>query len=235
MTNTHTPEVTNPSSSSVIEHRPLKLKERIENNLVVFFLATLLSGFLSGIGTYQGLLKLIDYEAVPIRSQQALKDELASVKVTAERLEKTLAEQKNAVATQRWLRIKGVQGLFDTNARVIAYVNGRAFSYPSRTIWSRLRPGLPAEDFALPNSPNGYDVSFQLLALDSSGNFQQFGSQQVLEIKQQTFDGTYEVFAFSVGSAGSTKCLPGNIPGSPACGMVNAPAPRIVQVQFEIR
>lgn len=235
MNNSSTPEATKLGSRTVIGHQPPKLKERIENNLVVFFLATLLTGFLAGIGTYQGSLKLIDHEAVPIKTHQALKDDLATARTSVERLEKTLAQQRNEVATQRWLRIKGVQGLLDTNARVVAFVNGRAFSYPSRTVWSRLRPGLPAEDFPLPPSANGYEVSFQLLALDPLGNFQQFGSQQVLEVRQQTFDGTYEVFAFGIGSAGSAKCPPGITRGIPTCGLINAPAPNIVQVQFEIR
>lgn len=213
----------------------VKLKDKIENNLVVFFLATLLTGFLAGLGTYQGALKLIDYETVPSKSYQSLKDGLASASTSAERLQKELEQQKTRSVTQRWLRIKGVQGLADTNARVVAFVNGRAYSYPSRTVWSRLRPGLPPEDFPLPSDANGYEVSFQLLALDTRGNFQQFGSQQVLEVKQQTFDGSYEVFAFGIGNAGSAKCAPGTTRGIPTCGLVNAPAPGIVQVQFEIR
>lgn len=47
---------------------PVKLKEKIENNLVIFFLGTLLTGFLAGLGTYQGALKLVDYEAVPSKA-----------------------------------------------------------------------------------------------------------------------------------------------------------------------
>ena len=34
------------------------LKERVENNLVVLFLAAIVTGFLSGIAAYQGVLKI---------------------------------------------------------------------------------------------------------------------------------------------------------------------------------
>ena len=40
------------------------LKERIENNLVVFFLTILVAGFLAGVGAYQGVLKIVDYTSV---------------------------------------------------------------------------------------------------------------------------------------------------------------------------
>lgn len=94
---------------------------------------------------------------------------------------------------------------------------------------------MPSEDFPLPNDSNGYDISFQMLALDGSGNFQQFGSHQVLEVRQPTFDGVYEVFVFGVGNAGSAKCPPGITRGISTCGSINAPALGLVQVQFEIR
>jgi hypothetical protein len=232
---TASPDSSAASSQADQSPRIVKLKEKIENNLAVFFLGTLLTGFLAGLGTYQGALKLIDYEAVPSKMYQSVKDGLTTATSKAERLQQELDAQRARPVAQRWLRIKGVQGLAETNARIVAFVNGRAYSYPSRTVWSRLRPGMPPEDFPLPSGANGYDVSFQLLALDQRGNFQQFGSQQVLEIKQPTFDGTYEVFVFGVGSAGSAKCPPGTTRGIPTCESVNAPAPGLVQVQFEIR
>jgi hypothetical protein len=178
---------------------------------------------------------LVDYEAVPSKAHQSLKDSLTNASTKAERLQQELESQRSRQVTQRWLRIKGAQGLAETNARIVAFVNGRAYSYPSRTVWSRLRPGMPPEDFPLPNDSNGYDISFQLLALDERGKFQQFGSQQVLAVKQPTFDGSYEVFAFGVGNAGSAKCPPGTTRGISTCGSINAPAPGQVQVQFEIK
>jgi hypothetical protein len=52
------------------------LKERIENNLVVFFLGTVLAGFLAGLGTYQGALKLVDYTSISNGELRMLKDNL---------------------------------------------------------------------------------------------------------------------------------------------------------------
>lgn len=43
----------------------MKLRERIENNLVVFFLATLLAGFLAGIAAYRSVLDIAQLEVVP--------------------------------------------------------------------------------------------------------------------------------------------------------------------------
>lgn len=40
------------------------LKEKIENNIVVWMLGTLLAGFLAGIGTYEGALKMMNLEKI---------------------------------------------------------------------------------------------------------------------------------------------------------------------------
>ncbi|MCI5115155.1 MAG: hypothetical protein D3920_03090 [Candidatus Electrothrix sp. AW2] len=40
------------------------IKEKIENNIVVWMLATLLTGFLSGIATYEGALKIMGLETI---------------------------------------------------------------------------------------------------------------------------------------------------------------------------
>ncbi len=40
------------------------IKEKIENNIVVWMLGTLLTGFLAGIGTYEGALKIMRLETV---------------------------------------------------------------------------------------------------------------------------------------------------------------------------
>jgi hypothetical protein len=42
----------------------MSLKERIENNLTIFFLTTLLAGFLAGISAYQGILQISGLETV---------------------------------------------------------------------------------------------------------------------------------------------------------------------------
>ncbi len=40
------------------------IKEKIENNIVVWMLGTLLTGFVAGIGTYEGALKIMDLETI---------------------------------------------------------------------------------------------------------------------------------------------------------------------------
>ena len=42
----------------------MSLREKLENNIVIFFLTTLLTGFLAGIGTYQAILKITGLEVV---------------------------------------------------------------------------------------------------------------------------------------------------------------------------
>ena len=40
------------------------IKDRIENNVVVWLLGTLLTGFLAGIGTYEGALNIMELETI---------------------------------------------------------------------------------------------------------------------------------------------------------------------------
>lgn len=56
--------------------KPPSLKERIENNLVVFFLATLLTGFFAGLGAYQGALTLVDYSPISNDALRVLRDDV---------------------------------------------------------------------------------------------------------------------------------------------------------------
>ena len=54
--------------------KPPSLRERIENNLVVFFLATLVSGFVAGVGAFQGVLKAFDFTPVAGETLRGLKE-----------------------------------------------------------------------------------------------------------------------------------------------------------------
>jgi hypothetical protein len=47
------------------------LKERVENNLAVFFLATAITAFMSGVGTYQGILEIANLEVAQKHSSCA--------------------------------------------------------------------------------------------------------------------------------------------------------------------
>jgi hypothetical protein len=49
----------------------LRLREKVENNPAVFFLGTLLVGFLAGLGCYQGILEVAHLEVVPAGSLES--------------------------------------------------------------------------------------------------------------------------------------------------------------------
>jgi hypothetical protein len=50
------------------------LKERIENNLPLFFLSALVSGFVAGIGAYEGTLKITDHTTIANETLSKLKE-----------------------------------------------------------------------------------------------------------------------------------------------------------------
>jgi hypothetical protein len=52
---------------------PKTLKDRIENNLVIFFFATLITGFLAGIGAYRWHLETAQLETISRRDLQELR------------------------------------------------------------------------------------------------------------------------------------------------------------------
>jgi len=43
----------------------MSFRERVENNAVVFFLTALVTGFLTGVGTYEAILRLAQLQVVP--------------------------------------------------------------------------------------------------------------------------------------------------------------------------
>lgn len=53
----------------------MSLKEKIENNLVIFFLSALLTGFGAGLGAYRGALEIARLDTVT-KNSYVLKDEL---------------------------------------------------------------------------------------------------------------------------------------------------------------
>jgi hypothetical protein len=192
-------------SEAILPSKPQTLKERIENNLIVFFLATLLSGFLAGLGTYQGALKLVDYTPTSNDSLRALREELERKKQEVTALENRLKLPEGQKHEQRWLRIRGVDGLDGTNARLVARVNGRAYSYPSRAVWAKIGQGMPTEDFPLPVDVQVYEVSFELLTLSPDNQYQQFQSQEVVSVRSWPHEGEYKIFAVTTGTTGSVR------------------------------
>ncbi|MGH8521265.1 MAG: hypothetical protein ACREU9_07610 [Gammaproteobacteria bacterium] len=183
--------------------KPPSLKERIENNLVVFFLATLLTGFFAGLGAYQGALTLVDYSPISNDALRVLRDDVEKKGATITTLDARVKAAESSVGEQRWLRIRGVEGLDGSRARLVARVNGRAYSYPSRAVWSRLGPGMPVEDFPLPIDTKAYDISFELLTLAPDSQFRQFQSQEVISVR--SFESEYKIFAITIEQAGTVR------------------------------
>ena len=56
-------------------------KDKIENNITLFFLGVLLTGFLAGIGTYKAILEIAKLEVVPenIINQRSDNSQLAGI------------------------------------------------------------------------------------------------------------------------------------------------------------
>lgn len=193
-----------------------KLRERVENHPVVFFLAALFTGYLAGLATYQGAMKLVDYTSVPAAEYKRLQ----------------IAAAVPSQPAQRWLQITGLDGLDGSNARVVVRANGRAVSYPSRTVWTQVRPNLPVEEFALPYSTSPYEISFEILTVDSDTNsYREYKSQEVVSVSQFPYRSVYRLFAIAAGPAGATRC-------SAQFGSVNCPPAQSnqpVSVSYEIR
>ena len=214
----HDPSIA--GSGVTLPSKPQTLKERIENNLVVFFLATLLSGFLAGLATYQGALKLVDYTPTSNDSLRALREELEKKKQDVVALENRLKSPEGQKHEQRWLRIRGVNGLDGTQARLVTHVNGRAYSYPSQYVWAMLKQGMPTEDFPLPVDVAVYEVSFELLTLSSDNQYREFKSPEVISVRSWPYEGEYQIFGVTAGPTGSVR---------------SGEQSRLARISFEVR
>ena len=226
------------SSDQRKEVQPAKLpslKERIENNLVVFFFGTLLTGFLAGLAVYQGALKLVDYTPVSNDALRTLKDDVENKGKEIAALEARVKVAEASIGEQRWLRIRGVEGLDGSRARLVARVNGRAYSYPSRAVWSRLGPGMPVEDFPLPVDAKAYDISFELLTLAPDNQFKQFQSQEVISVKSWPFEAEYKIFAVTIEQAGTVRGSAAPIGIGSVRGVPVKERQALARVAFEIR
>src|SRR5262245_2381794 len=58
------------------EGKSATLKYRIENNLVIFFVTTLLAGFGAGLATYKGSLELTNYTTISNESLRSQKEDI---------------------------------------------------------------------------------------------------------------------------------------------------------------
>jgi chromosome segregation ATPase len=87
------------------------LRERVENHPVVFFLTALIAGFVAGLATYQGAIKLIDYTALPTveyKRLQALSAQfdLAQKEIATLKSELVRAHEQSTVMASQNLKLQ---------------------------------------------------------------------------------------------------------------------------------
>ena len=80
----------------------MKLKERVENNIVVFLLGALLTGFLAGIGVYKGILEIAKLDVVQ-EGNYIGKDEVLTDYVLREEFESLNARYQQILNENRRL------------------------------------------------------------------------------------------------------------------------------------
>jgi hypothetical protein len=56
----------------------MNFRERIENNIIIFFLATLLTGFIAGIGSYEAILNIAHLKIISETEYRQLKKKLVT-------------------------------------------------------------------------------------------------------------------------------------------------------------
>lgn len=97
--------------------------------------------------------------------------------------------------TQHWLRILNVDldGQF-SQIRVMAEVNGRGLSYPTRALWAEPGPEMSSEVFAIEKSDQ-YQVRLEVLALNGKDSVTRFMSQRVdtINAQQLPVENVYEL------------------------------------------
>lgn len=110
---------------------------------------------------------------------------------------------RTEAATQHWMSILNVDlnrsGGPVKGVRVIAEVNGRGISYPTRALWAEPSPEMSPEAFPVEQSGQ-YRIRLEVLALDDEGQVNRFISQDVdvITAQQIPIENVYEVH--SVGS-----------------------------------
>lgn len=115
---------TSPPGPAPSEEKKRTPKQIVEENLVVFFLSTLVAGFLAGVGVTQWLGRGPTWPSLPGPPPQA-----------------------------HTLRITRVERAGDSLAdgyRLTLYVNDQPYSYPARTLWGTFGGTPEAISFLLP-------------------------------------------------------------------------------------
>jgi hypothetical protein len=154
-------EPSKPSETTIPEGEGLfqknaSLKERIENNLTVWFLGILLAGFLAGLGTYKGILEIAHLQVVTQGS-----------------------EDKNA-SDRYWLKITNVSfdkaGGVVNGIRVHGHAGGNPIAYPIKTLWAQANSDRTSAPYPIHLQTEKGTLNFEVIAETEDGSIVGFHS-----------------------------------------------------------
>lgn len=117
---------TTPPGPAPSEEKKRTPKQIVEENLVVFFLSTLLAGFLAGLAVTDWLGREPKWQSLPDQSPQA--------------------------HTLRITRVERAGDSLSDGYRLTLYVNDQPYSYPARTLWGTFGGTPEAISFLLPTA-----------------------------------------------------------------------------------
>jgi len=88
-----------------------------------------------------------------------------------------------------------------TAIRLVLEINGQAYSYPSRTLWSDIGGNISPESFPLPPSPSGYKVHFEAYLRHPDGTIKLLQSQVLDSVPESSipFAGSYQLHVVDEG------------------------------------
>src|ERR1700733_10228025 len=107
---------------------------------------------------------LFDLKIAKITALQAIA--VALITAIASIIGTLIAEHHSEPVPGHWHTITVYEvtcddGLPKTAIRIVLEINGQAYSYPSRTLWSDIGDSISPESFPLPPSTSGYKVHFE--------------------------------------------------------------------------
>jgi hypothetical protein len=84
-------------------------------------------------------------------------------------------EMATASAAQHFIKLPTkIEGLpLGASVRIVADVNGEAFSYPTRYLWMDINRTMPLEKFPLPPSQDKFNVKFKVFVRSPDGGFEE--------------------------------------------------------------
>ena len=143
------------------EQRTVSLKERIESNLVVFFLGSLVAGFLAGVAAYDGTLRIAGRATIADDVLRDLERDLVKAR------EKLSQAKKQIEQPQQWIDLRRVDfyenAIPGTRYRIVLYVDGVPYSYPPQAFWWEIGKSVEAPKLPLPRKSGDRRVEAEVI------------------------------------------------------------------------